>query len=99
MSALEEHLKRSRHSALLSAMKTFSWLRSVLILTLLAAISARADYFVYFGTYTGAKSKGIYVSRMNDEGKLAAPELAAETVNPTYLALHSNAKFLYAIGE
>jgi 6-phosphogluconolactonase len=80
-------------------MKTFPCLRLLLVLALLVAISARADYFVYFGTYTGAKSKGIYVSRMNDEGKLSAPELVAETANPTYLALHPNRKFLYSIGE
>ena len=61
--------------------------------------SLRADHFVYFGTYTGAKSKGIYVSRMTDEGKLSAPELAAETANPTYLAVNPGNKFLYSIGE
>ena len=80
-------------------MKTFPWLRSLLTLALLAAISAHGDYLVYFGTYTGAKSKGIYVSRMNDAGKLSPAELVAGMANPTYLALHPNHKFLYAIGE
>ena len=85
-------------------MKTFPWFRSLLITALfaaisLAAISVRADYFVYFGTYTGAKSKGIYVSRMSDDGKLSAPELVAETASPSYLAVHPNNKFLYAVGE
>ena len=80
-------------------MNTFPWLRSLVVLILLAAISVRADYLVYFGTYTGAKSKGIYVSRMNDEGKLSPPELAAEMTSPSYLAVHPNGRFLYAIGE
>src|ERR1041385_63267 len=80
-------------------MKAFSLFRFIFLLTLLAATAVRADYFVYFGTYTGAKSKGIYMSRMNDEGKLSAPELVAETANPTYLARHPNDKFLYAVGE
>jgi 6-phosphogluconolactonase len=70
------------------------------VLALLCIVGiARADYLVYFGTYTGAKSKGIYVSRMGDDGKLSAPELAAETASPSYLAVHPNKKFLYSIGE
>lgn len=72
----------------------------VALVTLFCAVAiARADYLVYFGTYTGAKSKGIYVSRMSDDGKLSAPELAAETASPSFLAVHPNKKFLYAVGE
>jgi 6-phosphogluconolactonase len=63
------------------------------------AIAAQAEYLVYFGTYTGAKSKGIYVSRLSDDGKLSAPELAVETQSPSYLAVHPNNRFLYCIGE
>lgn len=56
--------------------------------------------FAYIGTYTGAKSKGIYVSRFDSEtGRLTSPELAAETKNPTFLALHPNGRALYAVGE
>ncbi len=55
---------------------------------------------VYFGTYTGAKSKGIYVSRFDSNtGKLSAPELAAETTNPTFLAVAPGGNFLYAVNE
>src|SRR5262249_7817262 len=55
---------------------------------------------VYFGTYTGAKSKGIYVSEFDSaSGKLSAPELAAQTASPSFLALHPNRRFLYAVGE
>jgi 6-phosphogluconolactonase (cycloisomerase 2 family) len=55
---------------------------------------------VYFGTYTGAKSKGIYVSQFDSvTGKLSAPELAAETRNPTFLAVAPGGNFLYAVNE
>jgi len=58
------------------------------------------DYFVYFGTYTGAKSQGIYVSRFDSAmGKLSAPELAAEAKNPSFLAVHPTEKYLYSVGE
>lgn len=55
---------------------------------------------IYIGTYTGPQSKGIYVSRFDSKtGSLSMPELAAETPNPTFLALHPNRRFLYAVGE
>jgi len=56
--------------------------------------------FVYFGTYTGEKSKGIYVAQFEPAtGKLGAPELAAETRNPTFLALDPTRQVLYAANE
>jgi 6-phosphogluconolactonase len=66
----------------------------------LTAISARGETLVYFGTYTGAKSQGIYVSRLDTaNGRLSRPELAAETVNPSFLAVHPSGRFLYAVNE
>lgn len=59
-----------------------------------------ADYFVYYGTYTGPKSKGIYVSRFDSAtGTLSPAELAAECKNPAFLARHPHGPFLYAIDE
>ena len=65
------------------------------------ASSAVADEcLVYLGTYTGPKSKGIYVSRLDrSKGALSAPELAADTKSPSFLAIHPNGKLLYAVGE
>jgi 6-phosphogluconolactonase len=55
---------------------------------------------VYIGTYTGKKSRGIYTARFNPEsGRLSAPELAASATNPTFLAVHPDGHFLYAVGE
>jgi 6-phosphogluconolactonase len=60
----------------------------------------RGETLVYFGTYTGAKSKGIYMSRLDSESrKLSEPALAAESVNPSFLAVHPSGKFLYAVNE
>jgi 6-phosphogluconolactonase len=62
--------------------------------------SSGGESLVYFGTYTRNKSKGIYVSRFTAaDGKLSPPELAAETINPSFLALHPKGQFLYAVGE
>ena len=70
------------------------------------SISVNADtafsrqYLVYFGTYTGIKSKGIYVSRFDTaSGELSAPTLAAKSVNPSYVAIDPNHRFLFAVNE
>lgn len=55
---------------------------------------------VYIGTYTGARSQGIYTAQFDAEsGRLSTPELAAETRNPTFLALSPNGRVLYAANE
>jgi 6-phosphogluconolactonase len=65
------------------------------------AVSSRAgESLVYFGTYTGTKSQGIYVSRFDSTtGKLSPPELAAKTTNPTFLAIAPGGNFLYTVSE
>ena len=58
------------------------------------------DFWVYFGTYTGKSSKGIYASRLDaTTGKLTPPELVAESTSPSFLAVSPNEKFLYAANE
>jgi len=66
----------------------------------LAAPPLKKLNLVFIGTYSGAKSQGIYVSRFDsDKGDLSSPELAAEMKNPSFLSLSPNGKFLYAVGE
>jgi 6-phosphogluconolactonase len=56
--------------------------------------------WLFIGTYTGPKSKGIYRLEMDlATGKLSEPEIAGEAVNPSFLALHPNGRFLYAVSE
>jgi 6-phosphogluconolactonase len=56
--------------------------------------------WVYVGTYSGDKSKGIYRMEFDHAtGKLSAPKLAAEARNPSFLALHPSHRFLYAVNE
>ena len=66
------------------------------------AAAQAAARLVYIGTYTGEKtaSKGIYAYRFNEEtGALTPIGLAAETRSPSFLALHPNGRFLYAVNE
>jgi 6-phosphogluconolactonase len=59
----------------------------------------RHSYLVYVGTYTGPKSKGIYVFDFDETGAASSPRLAAETVNPSFLAVDPTKHFLYAVNE
>ncbi len=59
-----------------------------------AAAAPAGEMLVYVGTYTGEKStsKGVYVARLDlQSGKVSMPELAAETPNPSFLAVHPTA--------
>lgn len=61
---------------------------------------AQEKQLLYVGTYTGKTSKGIYLFEMDkNTGKLTDLGLVAETPNPTFLAIHPNKKFLYAVSE
>ena len=65
-----------------------------------AAPRPAKELLAYFGTYTGARSKGIYCARFDPaKGAFTPPVLAAETVNPTFLAVHPKRPWLYAVNE
>jgi 6-phosphogluconolactonase len=80
-------------------MKTF--LPMILSAALASTAAQAADATFYIGTYTKpGKSQGIYVGTLNTEtGKLGPLKLAAETKNPSFVALSPNGKYLYACGE
>lgn len=55
---------------------------------------------VFIGTYTDKTSRGIYSYRwLPQSGELAPMGLAAETSNPSFLALSPNRKDLYCVNE
>jgi 6-phosphogluconolactonase len=74
----------------------------LLLLATLCADAAPNKYFVYVGTYTeeGSASKGIYVYRFDaSNGAVTSVGVAAATTNPSFLAIHPNHRFLYAVNE
>ena len=93
-------MKNLRHS-----LRAVTLLFALLLLTLLAAAAPagrQGKYLFYVGTYTeeGSKSKGIYAYRFDaDTGQITPLGLAAETTNPSFVALHPNGRFLYAVNE
>ena len=70
------------------------------LLFLATFATAQDKYRVYLGTYTGKVSKGIYQCELDlKDGSLSAATLAGETKDPSFLAIHPNKKFLYAVNE
>src|SRR6267378_5472157 len=75
----------------------------VLVLCAAATPPAKHQYLVYVGTYTKpetTKSKGIYGYRLDAHTAQVTPlGVMAETVNPSFVAVHPNRRFLYAVNE
>jgi 6-phosphogluconolactonase len=56
--------------------------------------------FVYVGTYTSRGAEGIYVYRYDSStGTLSPLSVTTGIVNPTFLALHPDSTYLYAVNE
>ena len=89
----------SHHSfRLVSLLLVFSLLTGLAVF----AAAANGKYLFYVGTYTeeGTKSKGIYAFRLDAATGQSTPlGLAAETTNPSFIALHPSGKYLYAVNE
>ena len=63
--------------------------------------AANRKYLVFVGTYTTkTESKGIYGYEFDaDTGKLTPKGVAAETRDPSWVAVHPSGKFLYGANE
>jgi 6-phosphogluconolactonase len=62
----------------------------------------KTEWIAWIGTYTGGKStsKGICAYRwIPGEHKFTSLGLAAETVSPSFLAVHPNQQFVYSVNE
>ncbi|MDQ2901300.1 MAG: lactonase family protein [Acidobacteriota bacterium] len=57
-------------------------------------------YIAYVGTYTGTGSKGIQAFRWDPRSaKIDQLGLVGEIVNPSFVAIHPNRKYLYSVSE
>jgi 6-phosphogluconolactonase len=83
-----------------NSVRTLAAIVAAALVSPLCAAAAKGDFVAYFGTYTRQKSKGIYAYQFAPAtGKLTPVGLVAETVNPSFLAVHPNGRFLYAANE
>jgi 6-phosphogluconolactonase len=70
----------------------------------MSAVSARSgkDLRLFVGTYTEPEqstSEGVYMYRMDPSGRLTDESVIPDVVNPSYLAVHPQTGYLYAVSE
>jgi 6-phosphogluconolactonase len=85
-------------------MKTFNRIATLLLTVFSTQFFATGifaqGWTMYVGTYTKGTSKGIYAYKFQaGTGKLTSIGLAGESSNPSFLAVHPNQRFLYAVNE
>ncbi|SAL17735.1 lactonase family protein [Caballeronia telluris] len=65
-----------------------------------ASVSADGVYDLLIGTYTGSgKSEGIYVYRFDTKSGELTRISSAQAVNPSYLVVSRDRRFVYAVNE
>jgi 6-phosphogluconolactonase len=72
-------------------------LTPLLLLTL--TCHAQDEYYLLTGTYTGGKSKGIYVHSFNTKTGMSRELSVTEASNPSYIAASADGRFVYAVHE
>jgi 6-phosphogluconolactonase len=98
-------MKKSRHFLSLVTRALLLALSLPLLSAFALAASQAGQYLFYVGTYTEdgdrpTRSQGIYAYRFDAQtGEITSLGLAAETVNPSFVAVHPNGRFLYAVNE
>src|SRR5260370_13648063 len=95
--ALINHMTISRRLCL----QWIFLLLSLVAVTMAAAKhSQKGKYLLFVRTYTQKESKGIYAYRFDPASSELTPlGVAAETTNPSFLAIGPSRRFLYAVNE
>src|SRR5271169_4629606 len=85
----------------ISRRRCLQYLVLLYLVTLAAAKDSPKDkYLLFVGTYTDKGSKGIYAYSFNAASAELTPlGIAAETTNPSFLAIDPTGRFLYAVNE
>ncbi|HEY6301699.1 MAG TPA: lactonase family protein [Terriglobales bacterium] len=88
----------------ISLRRCLPWLVLVVILSPVTITAAKASpknkYLLFVGTYTEKESKGIYAYLFDAAfSELTPLGVAAETTNPSFLAIDPSHRFLYAVNE
>lgn len=87
-------------------MQKYFYIHPMKILVMLALLgsgffnaSAQKDVYLVLGTYTSGTSNGMYVYNFNTATAESRLLDSAKIVNPSYLAVSPNQKYVYAVSE
>lgn len=89
------------HAMTISCRCCLLWLLLLSLVSMTSATdSPKGRYLLFVGTYTDKESKGIYAFEFDSaSGELTSLGVAAETGNPSFLAIDPSRRFLYAVNE
>jgi len=65
----------------------------------LQAFPPSYTHYMLVGTYTSGTSEGIYVYRLDEETGTIEYVSVAKAVNPSYLAVSTDERYVYSVGE
>ena len=71
----------------------------ILVIFQFVTNAQKNENYLLIGTYTTGKSEGVYVYRFNSATGDFDSVSMAKTPNPSYLAISSDEKFVYAVNE
>ena len=75
-------------------------LNILFLFMLLSGVANSQHMFLFIGTYTNTGSKGIYVYKFDPKtGKAEQVSNTEGVVNPSYLTVAQNGKYVYAVNE
>ncbi len=81
-------------------MKSMRFIPALALVGLTTFSCLAIDSLVMVGTYSRGKSEGIYALKFSSAtGKLTPLGLAAKADNPSYLVIHPNRRWVFAVGE
>jgi len=63
------------------------------------AFESSFSHYMFIGTYTSGTSTGIYVYKFNEETGMAEYISEIQAINPSYLAVSNNERYVYSVGE
>jgi 6-phosphogluconolactonase len=69
------------------------------VFSALGFITTAQQHYLITGTYTSGKSEGIYVYQFNSNDGTAKEISHVKTSNPSFVAVSTNEKFVYAVQE
>ncbi|MBN1301855.1 MAG: lactonase family protein [Melioribacteraceae bacterium] len=72
----------------------------LMVITYSCSDEESSEMYFFVGTYTDGDSQGIYQYKINTKsGELHFVNATGDVVNPSYLALNADNKFIYAVNE
>ena len=93
----------SSHIIIIKIIPNFTMIKSIFLLlpglVFFTDTYASHTHYMLVGVYTSGSSKGVYVYRFDEETGAAEYISEIQAINPSYLAVSADERFVYSVGE